>query len=606
MSLHPAEDVVEDAHGVGEMRALVEHHALGPLAHRGVGDLGARRRAGLGEVLEDLGGPDDGNVPGLAHPQDLLLDLRQAFVTAFHGQVPPGDHDADRGAAHRREEQARQPVEPGPSLDLENDADVLGPEPTEFRLQGAHVLGLVHERETDHVCMAHDHGEVLDVLRREPREGQRAVRQVDPFVGPQLASAGGHVGDLHPKALGIVRLHDPADLAVIEPDTLPGPHVREDLWQGTGDRRRPEQRAIVRMARRSSRSRIASDDERVTGLEHQEGRIGRQFADPRLDRGPRVGGRLVAQLELLPGVQIDRLLGPCPPASFERSVNRQPARLAAKVPEDQAVTIDEALTPASRNVQHRVGRPRRRLRTLAPRQPDTCPADDLASDVAPRAPLEHLRLGRERPRTELGSGKVHEDTALPSERGACRSQMGNHRRPGLWTVVGAVDAHAVHATGQQLADHRRVRRRLARHRHQDANRPLRGLRAEQCGRMLVEQGLPGCEIDAVGSRTGLAPAPADQVMQDPQNGRQIVEHVRLGPSERGQTQRGEALLHLPYIVLPKRDVVKEIPRTASIGRVLIPQIGFESVLHLMAAAAEGQELIDELGQHMGVPRPRGG
>ena len=41
MLLHPAQDVVENGQRIGEMRTLVEHHALGPLAHRGVGDLGA-------------------------------------------------------------------------------------------------------------------------------------------------------------------------------------------------------------------------------------------------------------------------------------------------------------------------------------------------------------------------------------------------------------------------------------------------------------------------------------------------------------------------------------------------------------------------------------
>ena len=41
MRLHPAKDVVEYTHGIGEMRTLVEHHALGTLAHRSVGDLGA-------------------------------------------------------------------------------------------------------------------------------------------------------------------------------------------------------------------------------------------------------------------------------------------------------------------------------------------------------------------------------------------------------------------------------------------------------------------------------------------------------------------------------------------------------------------------------------
>ena len=41
MRLHASQDVVEHAHRIEDVRALVQHDALGPAAHGGVGDLGA-------------------------------------------------------------------------------------------------------------------------------------------------------------------------------------------------------------------------------------------------------------------------------------------------------------------------------------------------------------------------------------------------------------------------------------------------------------------------------------------------------------------------------------------------------------------------------------
>jgi hypothetical protein len=43
--------------------------------------------------------------------------------------------------------------------------------------------------------------------------------------------------------------------------------------------------------------------------------------------------------------------------------------------------------------------------------------------------------------------------------------------------------------------------------------------------MLMEQGLPGSEVDAVGAGAGLVPGAPDEVMQDPRDGREIVEDM---------------------------------------------------------------------------------
>ena len=57
-------EVVTNLDGLRDMRTLVEHDALGPPAHREVGDLGVRRLVALGEILEHLGRPDHREVLG--------------------------------------------------------------------------------------------------------------------------------------------------------------------------------------------------------------------------------------------------------------------------------------------------------------------------------------------------------------------------------------------------------------------------------------------------------------------------------------------------------------------------------------------------------------
>ena len=54
MFLHASENVDEEPQRLADVGALVQHHALGATAHRGVGHLCARREALLREILEHL------------------------------------------------------------------------------------------------------------------------------------------------------------------------------------------------------------------------------------------------------------------------------------------------------------------------------------------------------------------------------------------------------------------------------------------------------------------------------------------------------------------------------------------------------------------------
>src|SRR6516165_4518708 len=69
---HATQDAVEHGDGILDVGALVQHGALGPLAHRRIADLGAGRKSGLGKLFEHLSRPDHWKMRRLAQPKDFL------------------------------------------------------------------------------------------------------------------------------------------------------------------------------------------------------------------------------------------------------------------------------------------------------------------------------------------------------------------------------------------------------------------------------------------------------------------------------------------------------------------------------------------------------
>ena len=116
----------ERAHRLDDVRALVEHHALGALAHRRVGDLGARGQPGLGQRLEHLRRPDR---PACAPPRRATGSPPAPRPGARSRTPPPGRRArSSRPAARpamRRKQQLRQVLEAAAGLDLQDDAEVL-------------------------------------------------------------------------------------------------------------------------------------------------------------------------------------------------------------------------------------------------------------------------------------------------------------------------------------------------------------------------------------------------------------------------------------------------------------------------------------------------
>jgi hypothetical protein len=62
MTSYASQNIVEVGQSFDDVGALVQHHALGALSHGGVGDLGPRGSSSPRELVEDFGGPDDGQV----------------------------------------------------------------------------------------------------------------------------------------------------------------------------------------------------------------------------------------------------------------------------------------------------------------------------------------------------------------------------------------------------------------------------------------------------------------------------------------------------------------------------------------------------------------
>ena len=217
------------------MRALVQHHALRPLRHGGIGDLGPRGLPGSGQVVEHLRRPDDREVGRLAHPQDLLLQLGEPLVTSLDGQVAPGDHHADPGRAHGVQQDLREAVEGRPGLDLQDQSQVLPPTRTEVVLHGVDVALVAEERQRDHVGVRRGHPEEGEIVIGHGGDRQIRLRQVDALLGPQLRAPRRGRLDAHDDVTGADPVHDSGELSVVQHDVLPRLRDVEDRGQGAAD-----------------------------------------------------------------------------------------------------------------------------------------------------------------------------------------------------------------------------------------------------------------------------------------------------------------------------------------------------------------------------------
>ena len=191
MGLHAVQDVIEEADGVEDVLALVQHDALGADAHGGIGDLGARGDAGLGERFEHLRGPDHRNVRGFAEPQDLFLDFGETLEADFDGKVATRHHDSHRMMAQGRDHDERELIESLAAFDLEDDSQPALAARGQLLLQLQDVLGPAHEGQADDIGVFGDKVEVAPVFFGHRADAEIGFRKIDALgrteLGPRAA-----------------------------------------------------------------------------------------------------------------------------------------------------------------------------------------------------------------------------------------------------------------------------------------------------------------------------------------------------------------------------------------------------------------------------------
>src|SRR6516164_9513309 len=128
------------------MWPFIEHHALRPSGHCGIGHLSSRRQTALDQGLEHLRGPDNRHMGRLTDPKYLLLDLRHSLETNLDPKIASGHHHGCYGPTHCRKQDPRKSFNGGPVLDFEDNPGLRLSEMGEFYYQFRHFFGTSHKR----------------------------------------------------------------------------------------------------------------------------------------------------------------------------------------------------------------------------------------------------------------------------------------------------------------------------------------------------------------------------------------------------------------------------------------------------------------------------
>jgi hypothetical protein len=246
--------------------------------------------------------------------------------------------------------------------------------------------------------------------------------------------------------------------------------------------------------------------------------------------------------------------------------NLQAAGRAASIGEANAITELSLGKPAGRHRNAGVGLRRGVLGLRGRREPNARGRKDAPKIVAPGTEFQHGRTRFDGSGSKLGAGEIHRDFACLARFLFCAAQVSDHAGPRLGGVVGAVDAHAVHALKDEIADEIVVGGCFGRHRNHDADVASRGNRTEQgFGVFFKQRGALadfGSAVRHGGARFGRTCETVKRVC----HGVQRADDVRLGAAERGKSERSQLRLQLADIVAPKRQVMNQIGRAGAVFR----------------------------------------
>ena len=216
-----------------------------------------------------------------------------------------------------------------------------------------------------------------------------------------------------------------------------------------------------------------------------------------------------------------------------------------------------------------------------------------ASDrVADRPPLRDRGPGLDRPGAQLGSGEIEGHRAAHAGLALGPAQVPDHALPDLRMVVGAVDAHDLHAGLHQVADQHRLLGGLARHRHHDA-RPAAAARGTEDGvGVLGEQGIAGIEHDRRRPRDLVGDRLMAEREEHLEDRLQRCHDVRFHAAQRAQPQLAELVLQFAHVVPADGEVVDQVVGALAHRRRRRFDLGGEFLLGGQRRAAK---LVDAAG-----------
>ena len=325
---------------------------------------------------------------------------------------------------------------------------------------------------------------------------------------------------------------------------LAGVNVGEDLGEAAGD--------------------LAGEGgDRVAG-EHEE--VALADGDGGVDRGEVADEAFAAvgRGEDGFGDHVGGVAGVEPAGGADHAMDGQDARGAAGIAQGDAVAGAEGGEPLAGEAEDAVGRLGRGVGPLTRGGPEARGLAGAAERVARRLPAEDARPGRERAGAQLGAGEVHLNAAGPADLGLRLPQVGDHAGPCGLVVVGAVDAHAVHAAGEQGADEGRVVGGLGRQGDHDADGAAPGAGTEERGGVLVGAAEALVEVDRV---VPVAVGPGGKPSEDAEDGFDGGEGVGFGAAEGGESEGGEAALEVAIVAAAEGEVLHEVVGAAPVERM---------------------------------------
>ena len=196
---------------------------------------------------------------------------------------------------------------------------------------------------------------------------------------------------------------------------------------------------------------------------------------------------------------------------------------------------------------------------------------------------------------QLRTAEVRLDGALAPDDLLGTPQVGRHLPPCRRVVVGAIDAHEVHARPQQVLDEPHVLGSGARHGHHDADQAIARCRTEQSSRVIPQQQPAAAEVD--GRMRLLGGRHPGQGLETGDDRIEPGNDVRLEDAERRKPERMQVVLQAADVALAEAQVMKQVAGAVPVMRLDGIDLAGVCRLELERAVAQvaefGKRTVDE-------------